>query len=86
MEDWENTSDEIWRGYGPVIYEDSNIFLASNWATPALKINNHFFQCWMYFDECPWPPDEMWPQIAIDHLNHYCMEPVDVDYVSITER
>jgi hypothetical protein len=86
-EDWDHTSDIIWDNYGPIIFDDSKLYLSSNWATPALKIENRMYNCWVYEVDFPsWQPDEFWPPEALDLLNSYTEGSVDINYVSVTNR
>lgn len=56
-EDWTWTSGEVWNdkiGYVP--QEEANVFAASRWATPSVKIyykdgNCKMIECWIYGDD-----------------------------------
>lgn len=63
-EDWEYTGGTILKDGQPAQDAFSTLYLASNWATPAL-ILDEFFECWRYSEEVPgWNEETFWPPSA----------------------
>jgi hypothetical protein len=66
-QDWPRTGGLILIDGQPDL--DSYTFLASNWATPVLVLdNNEEHECWCYMDDCPFDSETKWPQSAINTL------------------
>ena len=66
--DMEWTGGTIWADGKPVL--DGYTYLASNWATPILEIDNlDEIECWSYMDDCSYKENTKWPQEALDIIN-----------------
>lgn len=66
LEDWEWTGGTIMEDGDPV-YDDFP-FLASTWATPTLRIDDEYIQCFVMEHETEWDAKTRWPESALKIL------------------
>jgi len=67
-EDWPYTSGVIVRDKKKV-NENDNMYLASFWATPCLKISEDedLIECWIYQEDTKWGAGTVWPDLSTTH-------------------
>jgi len=63
--DWEWTGGEIWRDGKSVPKDETDVYLASTWATPELDMDGVVIPCYKMQSEVPdWDSDTYWPESA----------------------
>ena len=62
-EDLEWTMGLIWFDGAPD--KNNYTYLASNWATPVLIIDDEHIPCWVSLDEAEWDSGTKWPDSAL---------------------
>lgn len=69
--DWSHTGGDIWRDGKPLDRSETYVYLASNWATPMLRIDDdEDVECWKYESETPgWDASTYWPESALALLS-----------------
>lgn len=69
LEDWPATSETIYENFSPVL-DSGDGYLASKWATPVLKIDDTYIECYIYANKTPgWYSKTWWPKEALDIIN-----------------
>ena len=68
--DWEYTGGPIFSDGKPVPEDDTYVYLASTWATPAIEIGNKIYDCFIMESEVPeeWGDNYAkiyWPESAL---------------------
>ena len=66
-EDWFWTGRTIYKNSRPV--KENCAFLASQWATPVLRIDNDEIECYQPRWCCSWNEYTKWPESALEILN-----------------
>jgi hypothetical protein len=69
IEDWGYTGGTIYSDGAPESPDDTYTYLASNWATPTLVINDsEEIECWVPMTEDGWNEHTYWPDSALKIL------------------
>ena len=62
---WEDTGGNILKDGVPVPHEETDVYLASKWATPELIVDGDIIACYRMQSETPgWDSDTYWPEVA----------------------
>lgn len=69
VEDWFWTGASIFAEGKPTPDDNAHAYLASNWATPVLRIGENSHDCYKMQSETPgWDSDTHWPESALKIL------------------
>ena len=75
-DDWEWTGGDILRDGKPPDRKQTQVYLASVWATPELNLDGAVEDCFIMQAESPgWDARTYWPQSALDILGPPAPEP-----------
>jgi len=66
--DWGWTGGPILKNGKPVPKEETYTYLASNWATPELDIDDEIMPCFIMKSKTVWDSDTYWPESALEIL------------------
>ena len=68
--DWNYTGGPILRDGAPIPEKDTYVYLSSNWANPAIILDdNKCESCWIYEEDSPgWDAHTYWPESALNIL------------------